>query len=97
MTQDTKDQIANLERQKIVLADRLEHLSYTDNLVKMVAIESEIFEIEDTIKKLTAQNIGFQVVDRTQAHVIIKYKKGYKESRNDIKRTIFGKASSRFV
>ena len=54
MTQDTKDQIANLERQKIVLADRLEHLSYTDNLVKMVAIESEIFEIEDTIKKLTA-------------------------------------------
>ena len=58
MTQGTKDQIAKLERQKILLEDRLEHLSYTDNLVKMVAIESEIFEIEDTIRKLTAQNIG---------------------------------------
>ena len=54
MTQGTKDQIANLERQKILLEDRLEHLSYTDNLVKMVEIEQEIFEIEDTIKKLTA-------------------------------------------
>ena len=54
MTQDTKDHIKNLERQKILLEDRLEHLSYTDNLVKMVSIEQEIFEIEDTIKKLIA-------------------------------------------
>ena len=54
MTQDTKDQIANLERQKIMLEDQLEHLSYTDNMVKMVEIEQEIFEIEDTIRKLTA-------------------------------------------
>ena len=54
MSQDTKDQIANLERQKIVLEDQLEHLSYADNLVKMVEIEQEIFEIEDTISKLTA-------------------------------------------
>ena len=53
MTQDTKDHIKNLERQKIVLEDRLEHLSYTDNLVKMVEIESEIYEIDDTIRKLT--------------------------------------------
>ena len=54
MTQGTKDQIANLERQKILLSDRLEHLSYTDNLVKMHEIEQEIYEIEDTIRKLTA-------------------------------------------
>ena len=54
MTQDTKDQIANLERQKIMLEDQLEHLSYTGNMVKMVEIEQEIFEIEDTISKLTA-------------------------------------------
>ncbi len=52
ITQDTKDQIANLERQKIMLEDQLEHLSYTDNTVKMVEIENEIYEIEDTIKKL---------------------------------------------
>ena len=54
MTQDTKDRIKELEGQKIILDDRLEHLSYTNNLVKMVEIEQEIFEIEDTIKKLTA-------------------------------------------
>ena len=53
MTQDTKDRIANLERQKIELNDQLEILGYTGNLVKMHQIEEQIFEIEDTIKKLT--------------------------------------------
>ena len=73
MTQDTKDQIANLERQKIALEDRLVMiLEYAGNYVKMVELEQEIFEIEDTIKKLTAQNIGFQVVDRITIRVIIK-------------------------
>ena len=52
MTQDTKDRIANLERQKIELNDQLEILGYTGNLVKMHQIEEQIFEIEDTIKKL---------------------------------------------
>lgn len=54
MTQDVKDRIADLERQKIDLEDRLEMLSYSNNLVRMVKIEDEIFEIEDTIKKLTS-------------------------------------------
>ena len=52
MTQDVKDRIADLERQKIDLESRLEMLSYTNNMVKMVEIEQEIFEIEDTISKL---------------------------------------------
>jgi predicted DNA-binding protein with PD1-like motif len=54
MTQDTKDRIAELERQKIELNDQLEILGYTGNLVKMHEIEEQIFEIEDTIRKLTA-------------------------------------------
>ena len=54
MSQDTKDRIADLERQKIELNDQLEILGYTGNLVRMHQIESEIYEIEDTIKKLTA-------------------------------------------
>jgi len=54
MTQDTKDRIAELERQKIELNDQLEILGYTGNLVKMHQIEEQIFEIEDTLKKLTA-------------------------------------------
>ena len=52
MTQETKDRIADLERQKIELENRLEMLSYTNNMGKMVEIEQEIFEIEDTIGKL---------------------------------------------
>ena len=52
MTQDTKDQIANLERQKIALEDQLEFVG--NNLVKMHELEQEIFEIDDTIRKLTA-------------------------------------------
>ena len=52
MTQDTKDRIAVLERQKIELENRLEMLSYSNNLVKMHQIEEEIYEIEDTINKL---------------------------------------------
>ena len=51
MTQDTKDRIAILERQKIELENRLEMLSYSNNLVKMHQIEEEIYEIEDTIDK----------------------------------------------
>ena len=52
MTQETKDRIANLERQKIELENRLEFLGYAGNLVQMHKIEEEIFEIEDTIKKI---------------------------------------------
>ena len=52
MTQDTKDRIADLERQKIELENRLEMLGYSNNLVKMHQIEEEIYEIEDTIDKL---------------------------------------------
>ena len=54
MTQDTKDRIAELERQKIELNDQLEILGYTGNLLRMHELENEIFEIEDTIKKLIA-------------------------------------------
>ena len=51
MTQDTKDRIRNLERQKIDLKARLEFVG--NNLVKMHQIEQEIYEIDDTISKLT--------------------------------------------
>jgi hypothetical protein len=52
MSQDTKYRIAELERQKIELEDRLETLGYSGNLVKMHQIEEEMYEIEDTIRKL---------------------------------------------
>ena len=52
MSEDTKYRIAELERQKIELEDRLETLGYSANLVRMHEIEEQIFEIEDTIQKL---------------------------------------------
>ena len=52
ISQDTKERIRELEGQKIMLEDRLEHLGYSGNLVRMHEIEEEIFEIEDTIQKL---------------------------------------------
>jgi hypothetical protein len=52
MSEDTKYRIAELERQKIELEDRLETLGYSGNLVKMHQIEEEMYEIEDTIRKL---------------------------------------------
>ena len=54
MTQDTKDRIRQLEGQKVILEDRLEHLGYASNLVKMHEVEEQISEIEDTIKKLVS-------------------------------------------
>ena len=52
MSQDTKDRIAEMERQKIDLENQLEMLGYSCNLVRMHQIEEEIYEIEDTIRKL---------------------------------------------
>tara|TARA_A100001011_G_scaffold250156_1_gene258451 strand:+ start:438 stop:611 length:174 start_codon:yes stop_codon:yes gene_type:complete len=52
MTQDTKERIAEMERQKIDLENQLELLGYSGNLVRMHQIEEEIYEIEDTIRKL---------------------------------------------
>ena len=39
MTQDTKDRIRELEGQKVILEDRLEHLGYASNLVKMLSVD----------------------------------------------------------
>jgi len=52
MTQATKDRIAEMERQKIELENQLELLGYSGNLVRMHQIEEEIYEIQDTIRKL---------------------------------------------
>ena len=52
MTQDTKERIADLERQKIQLEDELQWVENANNFVKMVKLEQEIYEIEDTIRKL---------------------------------------------
>ena len=49
MSKDTKDKIRSLEQEKILLEDMLE---FEQRPVQMVKIEEEIYEIEDTLKKL---------------------------------------------
>mgnify|MGYP001172148159 FL=1 len=52
MTADVKNRIADLERQKLDLNNRIEILSYSGNHQRMLELEQEVWEIEDTIKKL---------------------------------------------
>ena len=52
MTTDVKHRIADLERQKLELNNRIEILSYSGNHERMLELEQEIWEIEDTIRKL---------------------------------------------
>ena len=51
MSQDTKERIRDLEGQKVMLNEDLE---ITNSAVNKARIEAEIFEIDDTISKLTA-------------------------------------------
>ena len=51
MTQTTKDQIADLERQKIMLEEQLE---LSNSPAEMAYLDEEIYEINDTLAKLTA-------------------------------------------
>ena len=56
MSQNTKDQVADLERQKIMLEEELE---LSNSPAEIVMIDEEIYEIKDTLAKLTANNGGF--------------------------------------
>ena len=52
MTTDVKHRIADLERQKLELNNRIELLSCSGNHQRMLELEQEVWEIEDTISKL---------------------------------------------
>ena len=49
-TDYNKEQIANLERQKISIKDELE---FTSNIKRIIELEEKLYEVEDTISKLT--------------------------------------------
>ena len=56
MSQNTKDQVADLERQKIMLEEELE---LSNSPAEMACLDEEIYEIKDTLAKLTANNGSF--------------------------------------
>ena len=45
-----KETIADLERQKIAIQDQLQ---FENKVSRVIKLEEELYEIEDTIKKLT--------------------------------------------
>ena len=55
LTQEVQDRLKNLQQQKDDLKEDLEMVTYTKNLRKVEAIEQEIYEIEDTMKKLRGE------------------------------------------
>ena len=56
MSQDTKERIRELEGQKVILEEQLE---LSNSAVEMAYLDEEIYEIKDTLAKLTANNGGF--------------------------------------
>ena len=56
MSQDTKDRIRELEGQKVMLEEQLE---LSNSAVEMAYLDEEIYEIKDTLVKLTANNGRF--------------------------------------
>ena len=55
LTEEVKERLKNLQEQKDDLKENLEMVTYTKNLRKVEAIEQEIYEIEDTMKKLRGE------------------------------------------
>ena len=55
LTEEVKESLKNLQEQKDDLKEDLEMVTYTKNLRKVEAIEQEIYEIEDTMKKLRGE------------------------------------------
>ena len=55
LTEEVKERLKNLQAQKDDLKEDLEMVTYTKNLRKVEAIEQEIYEIEDTMKKLRGE------------------------------------------
>ena len=55
LTEEVKERLKNLQEQKDDLKEDLEMVTYTKNLRKVEAIEQEIYEIDDTMKKLKGE------------------------------------------
>jgi len=54
ISNETKARLRELEGQKITLADELERLSYTNNFARIAQLEEELYDVKDSIKKITS-------------------------------------------
>ena len=59
ISDETKTRLRELEGQRITLEDELERLAYTNNFARIAHLEQELYDIRDSIKKIT-QNYWFE-------------------------------------
>lgn len=55
ITQEIQERLLNLQEQKVDLQEQLEMVTYSKNFRKIEELEQEIYEIDDTIKKLRGE------------------------------------------
>jgi len=65
ITEATRERLRELEGQRITLEDELERLSYTNNFARIAHIEQELFDVKDSIKKITAGH-WFEDISRAE-------------------------------
>lgn len=65
ITEATKERLRELEGQRITLEDELERLAYTNNFARIAHIEQELFDVKDSIKKIT-ENHWFEDISREE-------------------------------
>ncbi len=53
ISDSTKERLRELEGQKITLEDELERLAYTNNFSRIALLEQELYDVKDSIKKIT--------------------------------------------
>jgi len=55
ITQEIQERLGNLQEQKVDLQEQLEMVTYSKNFRKIEELEQEIYEIDDTMKKLRGE------------------------------------------
>ena len=55
ITQEIQERLVNLQEQKVDLQEQLEMVTYSENFRKIEELEQEIYEIDDTMKKLRGE------------------------------------------
>ena len=65
ITEATKERLRELEGQKITLEDELERLAYTNNFARIAHLEQELFDVKDSIKKITSGH-WFEDISRAE-------------------------------
>ena len=57
ITQEIQERLVNLQEQKVDLQEQLEMVTYSKNFRKIEELEQEIYEIDDTMKKLRGERL----------------------------------------